>query len=166
MNNNSDFGKYKCRFCKILSKSPFKIALSTNLTQSLQDIELKYDTVTDKPMYRERGADTWLPFSGGGYYANNTWASGQSFTVDVGFTPKKIMCITQVSKSATVNPLNFGVTSCMFLYDEDTSLLKRYQGDAQSSIQSAGITISGTNVTFDTTWSQYNNGGQYWLLAC
>ena len=41
------------------------IALNTNLTQSLVDIELKYDSTTDKPMYRERGADTWLPFSGG-----------------------------------------------------------------------------------------------------
>ena len=37
-------------------------ALNTNLTQSLVDIELKYDSTTDKPMYRERGADTWLPF--------------------------------------------------------------------------------------------------------
>ena len=40
-------------------------ALNTSLTQSVQDIEIKYDTTTDKPMYRERGADTWLPFSGG-----------------------------------------------------------------------------------------------------
>ena len=37
---------------------------NTSLTQSVQDIEIKYDTTTDKPMYRERGADTWLPFSG------------------------------------------------------------------------------------------------------
>ena len=37
--------------------------VNTNLTQSLVDIELKYDSTTDKPMYRERGADTWLPFS-------------------------------------------------------------------------------------------------------
>lgn len=44
-------------------------ALNTNLTQSLVDIELKYDSTTDKPMYRERGADTWLPFSSGIGYA-------------------------------------------------------------------------------------------------
>lgn len=34
--------------------------------QSLVDIQLKYDTTSDKPMYRERGADTWVPFPSGG----------------------------------------------------------------------------------------------------
>ena len=50
-------------------------ALNTNLTQSLVDIELKYDTTTDKPMYRKRGADTWLPFKSGLSVKKMVWGT-------------------------------------------------------------------------------------------
>ena len=55
-------------------------ALITNLTQSLIDIEFKYDSVTDKPMYRERGADTWLPFK-----------SAEPITIKIGVLQNSVM---------------------------------------------------------------------------
>ena len=65
MNNNSDFGKYKCHFYMFLSKSPFKIALSTNLTQSLGGVEFQIDSVNNKGQYSIDGGTTWQNFSQG-----------------------------------------------------------------------------------------------------
>lgn len=62
--------------------------LITNLTQSLVDIELKYDSTTDKPMYRERGADTWLPFKSCDSGSAHAPSTGE--TVTLGYRPSLV----------------------------------------------------------------------------
>lgn len=43
----------------------FSVGVNDSLLTNLDDISVRYNDTTAKPEYKQRGADTWLPFSGG-----------------------------------------------------------------------------------------------------
>lgn len=61
-------------------------ALNTNLTQSLVDIDLKFDTTTNKPMYRQHGIGNFVNFSGGLDNVEVVASSGNATSLSHTFT--------------------------------------------------------------------------------
>jgi len=113
-------------------------------------------------MYRERGADTWLPFSGETVTKIGTWSGSKEVTINFGFRVKSFMALFNVNQN---NPIYPADAKEFMYYDGDTNTGHLYLSDG-SDASTLNITISDTSITFDMGWSQFNNGGKYYILAC
>ena len=110
-----------------------------SLNNNLADISLRYDSVSGKPQWKERGADTWNPFSTGYSNVVKNYTHVSTDIPGVASTTVKVptgvtSCLVVGTTYSYNNDANVGVSLSISGTKSYTSLLPTYHPSYQSGV--------------------------------